>query len=83
MADRLVTFVTTTAYGSWLPGDARGYVQNGELLPANPILERHSRTLLKQPPDLFSRREQTHLFLACAEACKEFGYRLFDLSIEA
>ena len=36
--------VTWTTYGSWLPGDERGYVENGRILPGNSnILERHRK----------------------------------------
>ncbi len=83
MDDPLVTFVTTTAYGSWLPGDTRGYVQRGEMLPADPSLEKHAKSLLLRPPDPFSHRERAVLFSAFVAACEEFGYRPFDLSIEA
>ena len=32
----LATMVTTASYGSWLPGDMRGYVENGIVLPGDP-----------------------------------------------
>jgi hypothetical protein len=78
-----VTFVTATTYGSWLPGDARGYVQSGQTLPSSPTLERHARLLLREVPVAFSAQEQSLLFSALADACVEFDYRLFDLSIES
>ena len=83
MAEPTVTFVTTTSYGSWLPGDARGYVQDGQILPASPTLERHARTMLKEPPVLFTKEEQRDLLSAFLAACDEFGYRPSDLSIES
>ena len=30
--------LTWTTYGSWLQGDKRGYVKNGEILGSNPEL---------------------------------------------
>jgi len=83
MAESFVNFVTTTSYGSWLPGDARGYVERGELMPASPALEQHARCLLRQEPVLFSHDEGDRLERAILAACDEFGYRLFDLSIES
>jgi hypothetical protein len=83
MDDPLVTFVTTTAYGSWLPGDTRGYVQRGEMLPANPNFEKHAKALLQRPPDPFSHRDRAILVTEFVAACKEFAYRPLDLSIEA
>ncbi|NOZ40371.1 MAG: hypothetical protein GXP24_09115 [Planctomycetes bacterium] len=47
------TMITTTSYGSWLPGDARGYVQSGEILPAAPRLAAHARSLLQSEPVTF------------------------------
>jgi len=36
--------VTWTTYGSWLPGDKRGYVDNSKILSGNiKILERNRR----------------------------------------
>jgi len=83
MLERSVTFVTTTSYGSWLPGDVRGYVQNSEILPASPSLERHARRILRRQPVLFSEVAQAMLSSALLAACDEFAYRLFDLSIES
>jgi hypothetical protein len=76
-------FVTVTSYGSWLPGDARGWVQRGELLPNNPALERHARGELAQSIVLFDPGEQQELMSALLAACDEFGYRVFELSIES
>jgi hypothetical protein len=83
MTEPVTRFLTTTSYGSWLPGDARGYVQRGELLPANPTLERHVRSRLTQPGVLFNLDEQETLVLAFLAVCEEFGHRLFDLSVES
>jgi REP element-mobilizing transposase RayT len=83
MIESLVNFVTTTSYGSWLPGDARGYIQRGELLPASPALEQHAHSLLKHKPVLFTHDERDGLERALLAACEEFGYHLFDLSIES
>jgi hypothetical protein len=78
-----IRFVTVTSYGSWLPGDARGYVQRGELLPASAELERHARGKLVQPVVRFNSRDQDDLMSALLTACGEFGYQLFELSIES
>lgn len=83
MRDWCATFVTTTSYGSWLPGDTRGYVQDGKRLPASPLLERHSKSLLVEPPVIFSIRDRELLLAAFLDACDEFGYKLFDLAVES
>jgi hypothetical protein len=78
-----ITFVTTTSYGTWLPGDLRGYVRKGVTLPGDPRLLEMSRGLLQGNPVFFDHRERDVLFGALAEACREFGYRLSDASVEA
>lgn len=66
----LATRVTTTSYGSWLPGDPMRLAQS-----RNRMGERK--------PILFSIKQQTALFDALRRACDEFGYRLTDASIES
>ncbi len=77
------TMITTTSYGAWLPGDARGYVQRGEILPAAPRLKVHAQSLLKSEPVIFSTTEQAALYQAIVLAAYEFEYRLTDTSVEA
>jgi hypothetical protein len=77
-----ITFVTTTSHGTWLPGELRGYVRRGELLPGDPKLLQLSRKLLKSAPVYFSVDERRLLFLSLVSGCDEFGYRLSDLTIE-
>ena len=74
---------TTTSYGSWLPGDARGYVQRGEVLPPALKLVSHATQLLKSSPVSFTVHEQERLFDALQSASKEFNYRLTDASVES
>src|SRR5947209_10753884 len=51
MADPLAYFLTWTCYGTWLPGDERGWVQKpGRFQPPNPRLEASARSLLKEDP---------------------------------
>ena len=77
------TMITTTSYGSWLPGDARGYVQRGEILPPAPRLAAHAQSLLKSEPVVFSTIEQAALYQAMMKAAFEFEYRLTDASVES
>ena len=74
--------ITTTSYGTWLPGDARGYVQKGRILPSNPRLLHHAQSLLTRQPVIFTDTQQLTLFHALRLAADEFGYRLTDVSIE-
>jgi REP element-mobilizing transposase RayT len=48
--DPLAFFLTWTAYGSWLPGDARGWVDDrGAIREPNERLARSARRLLQNP----------------------------------
>jgi hypothetical protein len=82
-SDPLATFVTTTSFGTWLPGDDRGYVDNGQHYPAIPALEASVRKNMKQSPIIFSPAEQHDLFEALQLASIEFDYRLTDAVVEA
>jgi len=38
---------TWTTYGTWLQGDKRGYVKNGQILKANPKLQRSNKDSIR------------------------------------
>ena len=78
-----ISFVTTTSYGTWLPGELRGYVRKGELVPGDPKLLDLSRQQLKGSPVYFRLAERLLLFSALRGACDEFHYRLSDVAIES
>jgi REP element-mobilizing transposase RayT len=78
-----ITFVTTTSHGNWLPGDLRGYVQDGIILPSNPRLLKFSKSLLKSDPVFFSPPDRDRLFESLLAAAAEFNYRLTDIAIES
>ena len=77
------SFVTTTSYGSWLPGDVRGYVEDGVPLPASPPLATYATARMKGDVVRFSNRESDELHHSIVAAACEFGYRLSDLVLEA
>jgi hypothetical protein len=80
----LATMVTTTSYGVWLPGDIRGYVENGIVLPGDPYkVELAVQRMAGRTAVLFSFAQQQVLFDALCAAADEFGYRLTDVSIES
>ena len=49
--------VTWTTYGSWLPGDERGYVENGHILPANRGIFKASKKQLKSQAVSLTKQE--------------------------
>jgi REP element-mobilizing transposase RayT len=80
----LATMVTTTSYGAWLPGDIRGYVENGTILPGDPArLEQAKYRMGDHTPILFTCEQQALLFEALCQAAGEFQYQLTDASVES
>ena len=55
MPNTLAILVTMTTYGTWLRGDRRGWVDDGEILPPKPLLEASDRERMKHAPFLFDR----------------------------
>jgi REP element-mobilizing transposase RayT len=82
-SDPLATLVTTTSFGSRIPGDIRGYVDNGQLFPSIPKLAAHVRRNMKHRMIQFSLDEQDALFEALQAASAEFNYELTDAVVEA
>ncbi len=75
--------VTPTTYGSWLPGELRGYVEDGIILPGDPRRLEQATQRMKGSPVLFTVDQQTKVFDALQSAADEFGYALTDASIES
>ncbi|WP_339912360.1 hypothetical protein, partial [Symmachiella dynata] len=80
--DVLATMVTTTSYGTWLPGDLRGYVEDKRILPHEPRLLLYSKQLLSRTPVFFDADEQSQLFEALIAAGDEFGSMVTDVSVD-
>ena len=79
----LATMITTTTYGTWLPGDLRGYVERGVILPGDPNRLDRSRRLMRTDPVYLTPDEQDAVFEALQRAAHEFDYSLFAASIES
>jgi hypothetical protein len=60
----LGTLITSTTYGTWLRGDQRGWIDDGILMPPDPVLERGERERMGHPPFLF----QPETLLAVGDA---------------
>jgi hypothetical protein len=55
MANTFATLITMTTYGTWLRGAKRGWIDEGKILPADPILEAADRRRMKHPVYVFKR----------------------------
>jgi len=79
----LATMITTTTYGTWLPGDLRGYVDDGVILPGDPQLLEKSRGRMLGEPVFLTEAEQAVVFDALIAAAAEFDYVLHAASVES
>jgi len=79
----LATMITTTTYGTWLPGDLRGYVEKGVILPGDPDRLTLARSRMAGEPVYLSAAQQREAFDALQAAAVEFGYALLAASIES
>ena len=52
MSQTLAIMFTITTYGTWLRGDARGWVDKGVVFPPDPVLEQADRARMRFPPYL-------------------------------
>ena len=50
--------ITWTAYGSWLPGEKRGYVAHGQVMPGNEQLLKRNKDRQKSPAVILNERER-------------------------
>jgi hypothetical protein len=82
MSRTLAILFTLTTYGTWLRGDARGWVDRGQTLPPDPLLEAADRSRMKHPPFMFSRDDLMAVgdCLGCALG-ERLGLRIFAMAV--
>jgi hypothetical protein len=77
MADALAYFLTWTTYGTWLPGDERGWVEKpGQFRAPNPGLEAAARSLLKEAPCVLDPEQRRLVEQTIAKHCASRGWHL-------
>jgi hypothetical protein len=75
---------TISTYGTWLRGDARGWVDDGIIFPADPVLEARDRARLKHDPYFFDRRRWHDVGRAMGESLRErLNVRIYALTIQS
>ncbi len=77
MNDALTSLITWTTYGTWLPGDMRGWRKRrvGKQLP-RPLLERWCREQLTGDVVLLSPKDRETVEVACREHCEVRNWQL-------
>jgi hypothetical protein len=77
MSDPLAYLLTWTTYGTWLPGDERGWVERpGQFRPPNLRLEAVARSLLKEEPCVLDVEQRRLVEAIIAKHCALRGWHL-------
>jgi REP element-mobilizing transposase RayT len=87
-AEVLGYLLTWTTYGTWLPGDARGWVNrhrnHGEVVDGpNPALEAHARSLMKRPCTILDKVQRECVEQAIRAACLQEGWHVHALAVRS
>jgi len=79
--DPLALFLTWTTYGSWLPGDARGWTDHrGTIRDPNPRLTRIAGASLKHASVVLGPTDRDHVEQGIREHCRFRGWHLLAAS---
>ena len=73
--------LTWTTYGSWLPGDERGYVKDGQTLPANPQIMRASRMRQKSPTVILNKPQIRLVQQTILAEAERIGHKILALAV--
>jgi hypothetical protein len=68
--------VTWTTYGTWLQGDKRGFVKNGEILPGDESLHKLCENLQKNPTAILNEKEKVIVRDAIVREAERIGHQL-------
>jgi len=89
MSPLLAYFLTWTCYGTWLPGDSRGWVskRRGPLEPIirrpDPEREAAARRRMPEPPALLSSAARGAVHAALRETCQYRNWHLHALAVRS
>ena len=83
MANTLAIMVTMTTYGTWLRGDARGWVDKGVVFPADPDLEAVDKARLKHSLYRFADADGYRVGSMMGESlCGRLGLRIYAMTVQ-
>jgi len=88
MSEPLAYFLTWTTYGTWLPGDSRGWVnrhsKRERVVEAPcPALESHARGLMNDPPVVLDPKMREVADTAMRQACRELSWAIHALEVRS
>jgi REP element-mobilizing transposase RayT len=73
--------LTWTTYGTWLQGDERGYVKNGQILEQNEVLEEANKSNLKKQPVKLNAKQKEIVKEAIIQEAKRLNQKVFALVV--
>lgn len=73
--------LTWTTYGTWLQGDRRGWVKNGEILHPDINLETANRRQMKADHVVLTKSQKISVVKAIINEAKELNQKLFALAV--
>jgi len=73
--------LTWTTYGTWLRGDARGWIDDGVVFPPDPHLEARDRARLRFPPFVLPRRQRHQAGELVGEAVAGLSGLVYALTV--
>jgi REP element-mobilizing transposase RayT len=83
VAKTLGYMITWTTYGTWLQGDGRGYVKNGQTYDGNKALMQRNKQLQSQDMVKLSRNQQQVVRKAINEEAELQDQCIYALSVQS
>ncbi len=84
MPDPLAFFLTWTTYGTWLPGDERGWVRKCRGFQiSDPGKERAARERMTEPPCALDSEQRRLVEKTIRDHCRIRGWELYALNCRA
>jgi len=78
-------FLTWTTYGTWLPGDERGWNRKNELadVSVNPIFNEAAASDMKEAPFMLSKPDREIVKSTVCRHCSIRNWKLYGLSVRS
>ena len=73
--------LTWTTYGSWLPGDERGYVKDGQTLPSNSQVLQASKKRQKSPTVTLDKLQIKLVQQTILAEAERIGHKILALAV--
>ncbi len=83
MGKMIAYMLTWTTYGTWLQGDERGYVKDGQVLDPNKTLEEINKINLKKQPAKFNAKQREIVRDSIIQEAKKLNQKIFALTVSS